>query len=138
MPCCRPQKDLFLPTSLKEETPTSRKEEKKEEPASEASQELPKPSVSEENAVQSESQPMEVDKAELESPVSPQEPTKPPQSSQRPQPSKLLELGDDLPEDMEDQVPYALQRRLEKCHQEGFIECVREHVGSMVKCNKRS
>ena len=55
----------------------------------------------------------------------------------RPQPTKLLDLGDDLPDDMDDQVPYALQRRLEKCHAEGFIECVREHVRSLKRCNKR-
>ena len=53
----------------------------------------------------------------------------------RPQPSKLLDL--DLPDSMDDQVPYALQRRLEKCHEEGFVECVREHVASLAKCNKR-
>lgn len=56
---------------------------------------------------------------------------------QRPQPSKLCELGGDLPETMDDQVPYALQRRLEKCHSEGFIECVKEHVQSLARCNKR-
>jgi len=55
---------------------------------------------------------------------------------QRPQPSKLLELGDDLPDDMDDQVPYALQFRLEKCHAEGFVECVFEHMQSLVRCNK--
>ena len=55
---------------------------------------------------------------------------------QRPQPSKLLDLGVDLPENMDDQVPYALQIRLEKCHAEGFVDCVFEHVQSLVRCNK--
>jgi len=55
----------------------------------------------------------------------------------RPQPTKLLDLGSDLPETMDDQVPYALQRRLEKCHAEGFLECVREHVSSLARCNTR-
>jgi hypothetical protein len=54
----------------------------------------------------------------------------------RPQPSRLLDLGEDLPGDMDDQVPYVLQSRLEKCHAEGFIECVREHVQSLARCNK--
>lgn len=53
------------------------------------------------------------------------------------QPSKLLDLGDDLPDTMDDQVPYALQRRLEKCHAEGFIECVMEHVNSLSRCSLR-
>ena len=118
VPCCRPQKDLFLPLQSKEK--------KEDDPAKE--------NGTGGVAAQTESQPMETDTAESESPK--EEPAKP--ESQRPQPSKLLDLGQDLPEDMEDQVPYALQRRLEKCHQEGFVECVRGHVGSMVKCNKRS
>ena len=54
----------------------------------------------------------------------------------RPQPSKLLDLGDDLPESMDDQVPLALQARLEKCHNEGFVDCVFHHVQSLVQCNK--
>jgi len=53
-----------------------------------------------------------------------------------PQPSKLLDLGEDLPSDMDDQVPFGLQRRLEKCHAEGFVECVYEHVQSLARCNK--
>lgn len=56
----------------------------------------------------------------------------------RPQPSKLLDLGEDLPDTMDDQVPYGLQRRLERCHTEGFVQCVREHVGSLARCNTRS
>jgi acetoin utilization deacetylase AcuC-like enzyme len=54
----------------------------------------------------------------------------------RPQPAKLLDLGDNLPADMDDQVSLALQRRLEKCHSEGFVECVCEHVRSLARCNK--
>jgi len=56
-----------------------------------------------------------------------------PGTTQRPQPTKLCDLGVDLPNTMDDQVPYALQRRLEKCHGEGFIECVREHVESLAR-----
>ena len=51
----------------------------------------------------------------------------------RPQPSKLMDL--DLPDDMDDQVPYALQRRLEKCHAEGFVECVAAHVEALIRGN---
>jgi hypothetical protein len=57
--------------------------------------------------------------------------------AKRPQPSQLLDLGEDLPEYMEDQVPYGLQKRLEKCHSEGFIQCVQKHVEALAKCGKR-
>lgn len=50
---------------------------------------------------------------------------------------KLLDLGDELPDDMDDQVPQGMQRRLDKCHLEGFIQCVKEHVGSLAKCSAR-
>jgi Histone deacetylase domain len=59
------------------------------------------------------------------------------QAGQRPQPSMLLDLGDDLPDEMDDQVPFGLQRRLEKCHAEGFIQCVRNHVESLARCSRR-
>jgi acetoin utilization deacetylase AcuC-like enzyme len=54
---------------------------------------------------------------------------------ERKQPSALADLGPDLPDDMEDQVPYALQVRLDKCHEEGFVECVKEHVRALLKNN---
>jgi hypothetical protein len=53
-----------------------------------------------------------------------------------PQPSRFLDLGDDLPSDMDDQVPLALQARLEKCYAEGFIECVCEHVRALARSTK--
>ena len=43
-------------------------------------------------------------------------------------PFKLLKLGDDLPESMEDPVDLFLSQKLDKCHQEGFMECVKQHV----------
>lgn len=58
----------------------------------------------------------------------------------KPDPSQkltILNLGDDLPEDMIDQVPYVLQRRLEKCHQEGFMQCVQHHILALAKSNTR-
>ena len=68
-------------------------------------------------------------------PVQPTQPTKPePQQKQLP----ILELGDDLPEDMKDDVPYPLRRRLDKCHAEGFMDCVRDHIRTLAKCNMRS
>jgi acetoin utilization deacetylase AcuC-like enzyme len=51
--------------------------------------------------------------------------------------TKVLDLGDGMPEDMDDQLPQGLPRRLDKCHLEGFIDCVKEHVSSLAKCNVR-
>jgi acetoin utilization deacetylase AcuC-like enzyme len=49
---------------------------------------------------------------------------------------QCLDLGSDLPPYMMDVISsYALQKRLDKCHQEGFIHCVREHVGALARCN---
>jgi hypothetical protein len=56
----------------------------------------------------------------------------------RPQPTSFADLGDDLPSDMDDQVTYDLQKSLEKCHAEGFQECVREHVRSLGVNNRRT
>jgi acetoin utilization deacetylase AcuC-like enzyme len=112
VPCCRPQKDVFLPSSIPG-TDT--------QGTSTVSQES-KPAV--ESTIIPASQGTNVSSSPL-----------PP--TQRPQPSKLLDIGDDLPSDMDDQVPYALQRRLDKCHSEGFVDCVREHVKSLARCNKR-
>jgi acetoin utilization deacetylase AcuC-like enzyme len=55
----------------------------------------------------------------------------------RPQPSRLLDLSETIPDNMDDQVPYPLQVRLEKCHTEGFVECVYEHVSSLARCTDR-
>ena len=37
---------------------------------------------------------------------------------------RLLSLGDDLPDSMNDQVDFLLAKKLYKCHLEGFVECV--------------
>jgi len=50
---------------------------------------------------------------------------------------KILDLGDDLPTSMEDDVPIPLQQKLDRCHAEGFLECVKEHVSSLSRCNGR-
>eukprot|EP00934_Nitzschia_sp_Nitz4_P002531 Nitzschia sp. Nitz4//scaffold7_size249615//129249//133007//NITZ4_001180-RA/size249615-augustus-gene-0.32-mRNA-1//-1//CDS//3329558451//2521//frame0 len=52
-------------------------------------------------------------------------------------PLDIMDLGDELPGNMKDDMPYALMKRLDKCHAEGFLECVREHVSTMAKCNLR-
>lgn len=53
-------------------------------------------------------------------------------------PLQCLELGQDLPPDMKDVVAsYALQKRLDKCHAEGFLHCVREHVSALARCSGR-
>jgi hypothetical protein len=53
------------------------------------------------------------------------------------EPERLLELRD-MPENMPDPVSNALMRqKLNKCHAEGFVECVKEHVKSFVKFNNR-
>ena len=48
---------------------------------------------------------------------------------------KSLYLGDDLPDSMDDNIDRALRQKLEKCHQEGFLDCVREHVSHLAKCS---
>jgi len=50
----------------------------------------------------------------------------------------ILDLGDDLPASMKDEMDYDLQKLLDKCHAEGFIDCVREHVSTLARCNTRS
>ncbi|CAB9516784.1 Type-2 histone deacetylase 2 [Seminavis robusta] len=120
VPCCRPQKDLFLP-------PETKTAEKKEEDGGKAKEQT------EPNLGNGDKPTGPAIESKAESNANPS--TK---AEARPQPSKLLDLGDDLPSDMEDQVPYALQRRLERCHVEGFIECVQGHVKSLAKCSTRS
>ena len=50
---------------------------------------------------------------------------------------KLFEVGSVLPSDMKDDMPFTLRQKLDKCHQEGFCECVKEHVTGFINCNKR-
>lgn len=54
-----------------------------------------------------------------------------------PQP-RLIDLGDDLPPDMDDQTPEALRQRLDRCHLEGFREAVQKHTASLAKSNQRA
>ena len=48
----------------------------------------------------------------------------------------VYDLGIDLPSDMKDDIPYSLRQKLDKCHQEGFVECVKEHVTGFINSNK--
>jgi acetoin utilization deacetylase AcuC-like enzyme len=49
---------------------------------------------------------------------------------------QCLDLGSEIPPSMSDVISsYALQKRLDKCHQEGFIHCVKEHVSALARCN---
>jgi acetoin utilization deacetylase AcuC-like enzyme len=50
---------------------------------------------------------------------------------------RFLDLGSDLPADMKDDIPITLRQKLDKCHVEGFLECVKEHVEGFINCNKR-
>ena len=51
-------------------------------------------------------------------------------------PLVCLDLGEDLPPEMADVISsYALQKKLDKCHAEGFLHSVREHVSALARCN---
>ena len=50
---------------------------------------------------------------------------------------RLLNLGSDLPADMKDEVPFTLRQKLDRCHEEGFLNCVEEHVRGFINSNKR-
>lgn len=56
-------------------------------------------------------------------------------SESRPPPMKLLDLEEELPSDMDDKVTYSLQKLVDKCHEDGFVECVYEHVRSLSHCS---
>ena len=50
---------------------------------------------------------------------------------------KLLDLGSDMPPTMKDEVPFTLRQKLDKCHNEGFLHCVKNHVQGLINSNKR-
>lgn len=52
------------------------------------------------------------------------------------EPMTCLDLGNDMPPEMKDVVAsYALQKKLNRCHEEGFVHAVREHVSGLARCN---
>ena len=46
-------------------------------------------------------------------------------------------LQDVMPANMEDDVPFTLRQKLDRCHAEGFIECIQHHVKGFINCNHR-
>ena len=62
----------------------------------------------------------------------------PPRPPPRQQPSKLMDMDGELPDDMDDQVTMGMQRKLERCHTEGFVDCIREHVLALKRNNSRN
>jgi acetoin utilization deacetylase AcuC-like enzyme len=123
VPCCRIQKDTFLP---------------KVSPPTENVRQENLPQAAAQNPV---APPEAAAVARLESGIANSESNAISKSATSAftvvrKPTKLIDLGDDLPDDMDDQVPAALQNRLEKCHAEGFVECVSEHVKSLLGHNK--
>jgi acetoin utilization deacetylase AcuC-like enzyme len=136
VPCCRPQIDVFLPkdgTSTDKESYDVNKvngTSKVDAVEQTATHKDDKSNRTTETGTATGTSTGNTSKTEVTASVNNDK------SSKRPQPSKLLDLGDDLPESMDDQVPFALQARLEKCHSEGFVDCVFHHVQSLVQCNK--
>jgi acetoin utilization deacetylase AcuC-like enzyme len=116
VPCCRKQDNWFLPANLL--------------PPSGSSGIVLYNDGAEDNMGESANLPS-VPRSAAEAPMS----ETPIDSSQKPVP--LLDLGEELPSDMKDELPYPLQKRLDKCHAEGFMQCVREHVRTLAKCNER-
>ena len=51
---------------------------------------------------------------------------------------KYFDLGSDLPTTMDDNVDESMQQALDKCHAEGFLQCVEEHVRALSRNNNRS
>lgn len=49
-------------------------------------------------------------------------------NGRKPMKMKLLKLGNDLPDNMEDPIDIPFAQKLDRCHQEGFMDCVKEHV----------
>ena len=108
VPCCRPQGNWFLPENVKP---------------------LDAPAVPGSVAASSESGEAKLSEEGVAT-------NGQPDSSQKP--VTLLDLGEELPPDMKDELPYPLQKRLDKCHAEGFMECVKEHLKTLAKCNERN
>jgi acetoin utilization deacetylase AcuC-like enzyme len=44
---------------------------------------------------------------------------------------QVMDLGEELPDDMEDNLDTDLVKKTANCHQEGFLDCVKEHVASL-------
>jgi acetoin utilization deacetylase AcuC-like enzyme len=116
VPCCRPQANLFDPEeALKKAAAENGHSDKVHDP---------------------EQPPLTGARDGVSSAPKPDPPQKQPDPPQKQ--LDILDLGKDLPSEMKDEMPYLLQKRLDKCHAEGFIQCVREHVSTLAKCNMRN
>lgn len=165
VPCCRLPSNLFDPEEAKRTAGTSTAESKlvDKKPQMEA---RPKPSEAAESAMfedggteavqlapitvsQAEvsivpSDPIDhpastdVHEGELKEPSSESASTVAAKTEPPLKPLEILDLGDELPENMKDDMPYLLMKRLDKCHAEGFMDCVRKHIATLAKCNIRN
>lgn len=123
VPCCRPQH--FPPTS---DVPSKSVQEGSSAQGRSEGGSLVSPDVSPEGQIST----AFASNAASTDPTRPEAPAQPPLE----EPLQCLDLGEELPADMPDVVSsYALQKRLDRCHAEGFIHCVREHVSALVRCN---
>lgn len=50
---------------------------------------------------------------------------------------KNIDFINELPPTMEDVVDAVVMQRLDKCHSEGFLECVQHHVSALARSNSR-
>jgi len=125
VPCCRPPVDLFDPEEALKRA-ARQDQQNQENPTNrsttispvEANQ-VPKPPNN---------TPATVNASTASSAAKPDSTTKP---------LDVLDLGDELPDTMKDDVNMPLARRLDRCHKEGFMHCVREHVKALEKSNAR-
>ena len=119
IPCCRPQNPAPVADSVAVSI----------QPSAESTVAEPTPEGSQSSAESTSVQPKPEESQNICMPVT--------STTASQQSTNLLDLGDDMPKDMDDQVPPGMQRRLEKCHIEGFIECVKEHVSALANCKIR-
>lgn len=132
VPCCRPQQ--FPPTS---DTPAT---ENQEVPSKDCENPTSTPGGNTTMASNEDTQTTNTSLASQPSGAGTDTittvPTSEPASTEAEVPLMCLDLGDELPANMPDIVSsYALQKRLDRCHAEGFIHCVKEHVSALVRCN---
>jgi hypothetical protein len=126
VPCCRPQH--FPPTT---EAPTKANPEGDQALEVNATSRVSAPNVLPEG--QQTTEPAKLERGGEDGGT---DSTVQPPKQEQMVPLQCLDLGEELPPDMPDVVSsYTLQKRLDRCHAEGFIHCVREHVSALVRCN---
>lgn len=137
VPCCRPQRAPLPPPSTKSTDESKTTEESTETESGEASEE--KDDAKDDDNANDNLVCQEISTEELPSKEEHQEakPQDKVEERVRPQPTRLADLGEYLTQDMDDQVPYSMQRMVEKCNDEGFMECVQSHVATLAKCSSR-